>query len=783
MIDHVHALPEGYRLQEYTITGALGFGGFGITYSALDNNLDKVVAIKEYLPGELAARVAGNTVSVKSEQDRESFDWGLDAFLNEAKTVAKFDHRNVVRIHRFFEQNGTGYIVMEFIEGRTLSSVLKEQGTLEESEIRAWLWPVMDGLKVVHKAGYLHRDIKPQNIMMRKDGRPCVLDFGAARMAMGGMTRSLTAIMTPGFAPLEQYETRGNQGPWTDIYALGAVMYGCIAGHKPKDALDRIRNDALETPDSSSEKTYSKGLLRGITAALSMQEEDRPQDINALLKILDVPEESTLAMPEKPKAQPSVAATRRVSEKPEPPPHRLTSAPLPPMYADVDVVREKPEISESKGIGKWLAIAILPVLIIALGIYWWMGDQEEEPVTQTTNGTAQRESKPAVQKPQSVSAQKPESVVSEPESVVSEKVIRKYALTIIPEPADATVRILDVGLRFRQGMMLEPGSYQVEISREGYETQNRWLEIADQTHTTTITLKLIQYALTIETVPVGASVIITNSERPYRAGMSLVPGRYFIEVAQPGYDTFSKQITIQDRNWVETIRLNQTRYALVLETTPSDANVRFLSSTISYSPGMMLEPGSYHVEVNKQGYVSRREVLEIVDRTLVLPFALEKEISQALSLKVYEELKRLGYLIGDSGAIEYTTSEAIRRFEKDSGLQETGEINERLFALLEQASNEYTRAHRFEGVWTGRSKNWGPRHEDTATIKVEKDRISGTWSGTSGPGIISFSGRINGDIAEFKFGSYRQKYTMTLIDKSTIEVNSFFTPKQKLYKQ
>lgn len=153
MIDHIHALPEGYQLQEYTITGTLGFGGFGITYSALDTNLDKIIAIKEYLPSELAVRTDGSTVSAKSEQDRDSYDWGLERFLDEARAVARFKHPNIIQIYRFFEQNGTGYIVMEFIEGRTLDSILGEQSTLEETEIRRWLWPVMDGLKVVHAAG------------------------------------------------------------------------------------------------------------------------------------------------------------------------------------------------------------------------------------------------------------------------------------------------------------------------------------------------------------------------------------------------------------------------------------------------------------------------------------------------------------------------------------------------------------------------------------------------------------------------------------------------------
>jgi serine/threonine protein kinase len=301
MIDHVHALPEGYRLQEYTITGLLGFGEFGITYAARDNNLNKVVAIKEYLPSDLAVRGDGSTISAKSDQDKDSFDWGLERFLDEARTVALFDHPNIVRIHRFFEQNGTGYIVMEYIDGKTLSAELKEQGTLDEAELRRWLWPVIDGLKIVHKHGFLHRDIKPQNIMMRENGRPCLLDFGAARLAMGGRTCSLTSIMTPGFAPLEQYQTKG-QGPWTDIYGLAAVMYTCIAGAKPQDALDRVTDDSLLSPETDSDETYSPHLLEGIVTALAVAPRDRPQSLENWLEILDAPAElATRAMPRKAK--------------------------------------------------------------------------------------------------------------------------------------------------------------------------------------------------------------------------------------------------------------------------------------------------------------------------------------------------------------------------------------------------------------------------------------------------------------------------------------------------
>lgn len=310
MVEHVHALPIGYHLKEYTVTRILGFGGFGITYEAIDENLEKRVAIKEYLPSDLAVRTQESTVSAKSDRDQDGFEWGLDRFLNEAKVVAKFDHPNIVKIYRFFKSNGTGYIVMEYIDGRTLSSILRQFGKLDESQIRAWLWPIMEGLKIVHEAGFLHRDIKPQNIMIRDDDHPVLLDFGSARLALSGKTQSLTSVMTPGYAPLEQYSSHGDQGPWTDIYALGAVMYFCVRGEKPADALDRISKDHLVQLDHHDFERYSRNLCDGIMWALGMREDNRPQTLDQWLELLDDPSEEVTRVWKEP--DPEKAETTRL---------------------------------------------------------------------------------------------------------------------------------------------------------------------------------------------------------------------------------------------------------------------------------------------------------------------------------------------------------------------------------------------------------------------------------------------------------------------------------------
>ena len=278
----LNALPRGHRLQEYELVRVLGFGGFGMTYLGFDHNLDKAVAIKEYLPSDIATRTVDHSVAPQASDFRGDFQWGLERFLDEARTLARFDHRHIIKVHRFFEAHGTAYIVMEYAEGETLSAYLERKGTLKEAELKGILYPLLDGLEVVHGADFLHRDIKPGNIVLRDtDGSPVLLDFGAARQAIGAKSRSVTSIVTPGYAPIEQYSSRGDQGPWTDIYALGGMCYRALTGQVPDDATDRVRNDPLIPVAERCAGQASREFLSAIDMALSVDEGDRPQSIAA----------------------------------------------------------------------------------------------------------------------------------------------------------------------------------------------------------------------------------------------------------------------------------------------------------------------------------------------------------------------------------------------------------------------------------------------------------------------------------------------------------------------
>ncbi len=295
--EYPHTLAPGTELHEYRITQVLGIGSFGITYLGEDVNLGKKVAIKEYMPNESAIRFEGNTVKPKSTRDEMDYTWGRDRFLDEARILAQFDHPNINRVYRYFEANNTAYIVLEYIEGQTLAELLDRGHVFTEQELTGLLAQLAGGLAVVHQAGYIHRDVKPANIIMRTDRIPVLVDFGAARQAVGAKTKSITTIITPGYAPTEQYDqTTDLLGPWSDIYALGMVMYRCISGKNDSEIADAVsrtlainnkRADPLE-PLKKFRGTFSKTFLDKIEWAISVNEKKRPQSIGAWIpEILD----------------------------------------------------------------------------------------------------------------------------------------------------------------------------------------------------------------------------------------------------------------------------------------------------------------------------------------------------------------------------------------------------------------------------------------------------------------------------------------------------------------
>ncbi|MGE0355648.1 MAG: adenylate/guanylate cyclase domain-containing protein [Burkholderiales bacterium] len=276
---YTNTLPLDSMLMEYQLVSVLGVGGFGITYLARDTHLEKDVAIKEYYPAADVARVEGGTVTLTNTQRTEEYQAGLDRFLKEARTLAGFSHPHIVRVNRYFKAHGTGYMVMDYEEGESLKTYLEKHPFPPEDAMKSQLALLLDGIGKVHAAGFLHRDIKPDNIYIRADGTPVLLDFGSARHAIGGSERTLTTLVTPGYAPFEQYTAKAEQGPWSDIYALGGVLYFSVTGENPPDALTRMKADAVPDVLARAHGRYSDAFLDAIAWALRLDEKERPQSV------------------------------------------------------------------------------------------------------------------------------------------------------------------------------------------------------------------------------------------------------------------------------------------------------------------------------------------------------------------------------------------------------------------------------------------------------------------------------------------------------------------------
>lgn len=291
--DEHDALPAGTRLAEFEILRVLGVGGFGIVYLAMDHALDRMVAVKEYMPSSMAARGRGTEVSLRSSQHQDTFHIGLRSFVNEAKLLARFNHPSLVKVYRFWEANGTAYMAMPFYPGRTLKDERRAMLQVpDEQWLRGLVDPLLGAMEVLHKESVYHRDIAPDNILLLPDGPPVLLDFGAARAVIGDRTQSLTAVLKPSYAPIEQYADVGQlrQGPWTDLYALGAVLHFVVTGRPPTPSASRAVHDDLKPLTTlGREHTGSMPLkvLKAIDWALTVSPQTRPQNVQAFRDALD----------------------------------------------------------------------------------------------------------------------------------------------------------------------------------------------------------------------------------------------------------------------------------------------------------------------------------------------------------------------------------------------------------------------------------------------------------------------------------------------------------------
>jgi serine/threonine protein kinase len=273
-----HSLIGSGRYIVGRLVGKLG--GFGATYLAYDTRLLTVVAIKEYLPRDIATRDASTSrVRPHGKNELDVFRYGLARFIDEARILAKIDHPNVIRVRDYLEDNSTAYLVMDYCDGLTLSDYTKRQptGRIEENIATAIILPILDGLASVHRLGYLHRDVKPQNIYLSIGNKPILLDFGAARQLYSGKTRSMTIIVSEGYAPIEQYQQSGYQGPWTDVYGASATLYTMLTGKSPPNATDRITSKTALPGLHGISKSLRSIIEDGMAISYSQRVQDIPE--------------------------------------------------------------------------------------------------------------------------------------------------------------------------------------------------------------------------------------------------------------------------------------------------------------------------------------------------------------------------------------------------------------------------------------------------------------------------------------------------------------------------
>ena len=364
-----NALPLRTRIGEFVLTRVIGEGGFGIVYEAHDDSLDRRVAVKEYFPAELAERTANLQVRCMAEEDQEIFRKGLVSFINEAKILARFDHPSLVKVYRFWEANGTAYMVIPYYEGPTLLDALRRlRRPPDEAWLRALLEPLTEALAVIHDERVYHRDISPDNILLLSgSGVPLLLDFGAARHVIKDADqRAPTAIVKPGYAPIEQYsDVQMSQGPWSDVYALAAVLHFAITGRKPPAAIARLVSDAYVPLSTVAAGRYGSALLAAIDKALIVGPAERTQTMDAFREALGL----------EPLARDATGALIVTGSAPASSFAAVTGSPSVPVGADAGGPLDR-AARRRRG----LALAGVALLAGVAGLGWWAMRPSPAPV-------------------------------------------------------------------------------------------------------------------------------------------------------------------------------------------------------------------------------------------------------------------------------------------------------------------------------------------------------------------------------------------------------------------
>lgn len=452
-------LAVGTRVAEFEITRLIGQGGFGVVYEAWDHTLERVVAIKEYMPSSLANRQSDGSVVPSSDRHQETFDMGMRSFINEARLLAQFDHPSLLKVYRFWQERGTTYMVMPCYKGDTLKEALaRKKDGIGQSIDQVWLMGIVDGvtqaLAVMHQANCYHRDIAPDNIMLLEgSGLPVVLDFGAARRVITDMTQAITVILKPGYAPIEQYaETPDmSQGAWTDIYALSAVMHVVISGRSPPPSVARTLNDRYVplAGDSELQKRFGNHILAAVDSGLAVLPEGRPQSIAEFRTALHLPNAN-----ESLELRPAPAGSAKPPDLAVPP------------SAGPDAASVTPPATKKMPMPV-LAAAAGALAIAAAGAWWWSNNAPTSTISSATSSATS-------------SAGAANSPVSRPDAIVAPPVAQQQAPPAAsPAPARSfsarhSLNSLLASAKPGFEVVAKPGSPEARIGKDklGFKVQS-----------------------------------------------------------------------------------------------------------------------------------------------------------------------------------------------------------------------------------------------------------------------------------------------------------------------
>lgn len=609
-----NTLPTGtILLKQYRIEHILGQGGFGITYLANDIRLNQHVAIKEFLPSELAARDKNKSIHPKSIKQEESFEKFKKRFLREAQTLARFKHPNMARVQNYFEENGTAYFVMEYEEGESLGNLLKEKIQFSKAEILNFLIPLLEGLAIVHDSGIIHRDIKPDNIYLRTDGSPVLLDFGAASY-VSGQSKTVTTLLTPGYAPFEQYLSDAKeQGPWTDIYSLGAVVYQAITGIIPTEssrryyALSEQHDDPLPSVTELGKPHFDDAFLYAIEQSLLVKSKDRPQSAKQWMAML---------------LNDTIYNQAHQSQ-----------------------TKTKTNNNNSKYPTKWiLSIALSILLMIGLtSTYWLIQPGHLRIVTNvpnvavylSNNKVGQTNARGRLKIPDAGKGKIRIEMKKEGYQthrayihIIKGKWITKKfklhplkaKLFVRSNAKNSTVWINDQYFgQADKDWSLKPGIYSVVVKSEGYKNwqqkvqlkpdanlelfaslQQKSLPQAKNNTAPSITTGTIE----ISTNPAQAKWFLNETYIGLTPGQQTIKaGKYDLHAMLPGYKKWHQSIEIRKGKTIQiNIPFEPTVYSLSIDVIPENANIKIMNIKQQYFPGMLLKSGKYKIKITQKNH-------------------------------------------------------------------------------------------------------------------------------------------------------------------------------------